>query len=235
MQAIILAGGASDRLRPYVEDIPPSMIEVLGVPVLGYQLRWLQSQSITNIIVACGYRHEVIKEYFGTGEKWRVSITYEVEENSLGSGGALKRAFRHVSTGEDACLATNGDVLTNVRIKPLVQAHRAGGCSATVVLVPLISPYGIVDVDETDSVTSFQEKPELPYWMNAGIYVFNRDVETLLPDQGNLEDSTFPQLAREQRLAAFKSRAYWRSVDTVKDLSEVTKELEKRLMTSFLA
>ncbi|HEV8354909.1 MAG TPA: nucleotidyltransferase family protein [bacterium] len=235
MQAIILAGGKGERLRPFTEDRPKAMVEILGVPLLGYQLQWLQSQGVDDVIVACGYQHQVIEDFFGTGEKWSVSLRYEVENEPLGRGGALKRAFGHLRAGEDVCLATNGDVLTNVRIKPLVQAHRASGCPATVVLAPFISPYGIVDVDADDRITAFQEKPELPYWMNAGIYVFNRDVETLLPDQGDLEDSTFPQLAKERRLAAFKSRAYWRSVDTVKDLSEVTKELEKRLLTSFLA
>jgi NDP-sugar pyrophosphorylase family protein len=235
MQAIILAGGRGERLRPFTEDRPKAMVEILGVPLLGYQLQWLQSQGVDDVIVACGYQHQVIEDFFGTGEKWGVSLQYQVEDEPLGRGGALKRAFRHLRAGEDACLATNGDVLTNVRIKPLVQAHRAGGCTGTVVLVPFISPYGIVDVDADDRITAFQEKPELPYWINAGIYVFNRDAETLLPDQGDLEDSTFPQMAKERRLAAFKSRSYWRSVDTVKDLSEVTKELEKRLLTSFLA
>jgi NDP-sugar pyrophosphorylase family protein len=71
--------------------------------------------------------------------------------------------------------------------------------------------------------------------MNAGIYVLSREVRSLLPEQGDHEDSTFPSLARERQLGAYKSRAYWRSVDTVKDISEVSKELEKRLMTSFLA
>lgn len=235
MQAILLAGGKGERLRPFTEDRPKAMVELLGVPLLGYQLQWLQSQGITDVIVACGYQHEVIENFFGTGEKWGVSIEYNIEAAPLGRGGALKRAFRLLRTGEDVCLATNGDVLTNVRIKPLIQAHRASGCTATVVLAPFISPYGIVDIDDKDRITAFQEKPELPYWMNAGIYVFNRDAETVLPDQGDLEESTFPQLAKEGRLAAFKSRAYWRSVDTVKDLSDVTKELEKRLLTSFLA
>ena len=235
MQAILLAGGKGERLRPFTQDRPKAMVEILGVPLLGYQLQWLQSQGVSDVIVACGYQHNVIEDYFGTGEKWGVSIEYEIEEAPLGRGGALKRAFHRLRPGEDVCLAANGDILTNVRIKPLVQAHRASGCTATVVLAPFISPYGIVDVDDGDRITAFQEKPELPYWMNAGIYVFNRDADAVLPAQGDLEESTFPQLAKERQLAAFKSRAYWRSVDTVKDLSEVTAELEKRLLTAFLA
>lgn len=235
MQAIILAGGKGERLRPFTQDRPKCMVEVLGVPLLGYQLEWLSAQGVTDVIISCGYRHEVIEQYFGSGEKWGVRLQYSVESQPLGRGGALKLAFQILALGEDLCLATNGDVVTNVRLKPLIQAHRQNGCLATVVLAPFISPYGIVEVDAEDRVVAFHEKPELPYWMNAGIYVLSREVEPLLPDQGDHEDSTFPRLAQERRLGAYKSRAYWRSVDTVKDISEVSKELEKRLMTSFLA
>jgi NDP-sugar pyrophosphorylase family protein len=235
MQAIILAGGKGERLRPFTEDRPKCMVEILGVPLLGYQLQWLSAQGITDVIISCGYRHEVIENYFGGGEKWGVSLQYSVESEPLGRGGALRLAFRRLASGEDLCLGLNGDVVTNVRLKPLVQAHRQLGTVATIVLAPFISPYGIVEVDPEDRVVAFHEKPELPYWMNAGIYVLSREIEPMLPERGDHEDSTFPSLARERRLGAYKSRAYWRSVDTVKDMTEVSKELEKRLMTSFLA
>jgi len=235
MQAIILAGGKGERLRPFTTDRPKAMVEILGVPLLGYQLQWLQTQGITDIIIACGYRHEVIREYFGDGEKWGVRIQYAVEAQPLGRGGALKLAFSLLREGEDVCLATNGDVITNVRIKNLLQAHRDSACMATVMLTPFISQYGIVDVDANDRIVAFREKPELPYWINAGIYVLGREIERLLPDQGDQEETTFPRLAAEHQLAAYKSRSYWRAVDTVKDLSEVQKDLEQRLLTSFLA
>lgn len=235
MQAIILAGGKGERLRPFTTDRPKPMVEILGMPLLGYQLQWLQAQNVTDVIIACGYRHEVIQEYFGTGEKWGVRIQYAVEPQPLGRGGALKLAFGLLRSGEDVCLATNGDVLTNVRLKTLLQAHRDNGCVATVVLTPFISSYGIVDVDPEEKIVAFREKPELPYWVNAGIYVLSREIEPLLPDLGDHEETTFPRLAADRRLGAYRSRSYWRAVDTVKDLSEVHKDLEQRLLTSFLA
>jgi len=97
-----------------------------------------------------------------------------------------------------------------------------------------VSPYGIVDVDDQDRITGFHEKPELPYWINAGVYVMDRGVRELLPDVGDHETTTFPELARQGKLGAYRSRAYWRGVDTIKDLSEVTKELEQRLLSAFL-
>src|SRR3989337_3406255 len=206
MQAIILAGGKGGRLRPLTEARPKCMVEILGVPLLGYQLQWLSAQGVTDVIISCGYRHDVIHDYFGTGEKWGVRLTYSIEDQPLGRGGALRLAFRILTPGEDVCLAANGDVITNVRLKPLLQAHRQNGCLATVVLSPFISPYGIVEVDADDRVVAFHEKPELPYWMNAGIYILSRELDTMLPEQGAHEDSTFPQLALERRVGALKPR-----------------------------
>jgi len=235
VHAIILAGGKGERLRPFTEDRPKPMVEILGIPILGYQLQWLQSQGIGDIIIACGYRSEVIRNYFGTGEKWDVRIQYAVEPQPLGRGGAFKLALGLLPAQEEVCLATNGDVITNLRLHGLLEAHRAGGNLATLVLAPYTSPYGIIEADDANKIIAFHEKPDLPYWINAGIYVLSREVEPLLPTQGDHEVSTFPRLAEERRLGAFKFQGYWRSVDTAKDLSEVHRELEKRLLTSFLA
>ncbi len=235
MQAIILAGGRGERLRPYTEDRPKPMVEVLGVPILAYQLHWLQGQGVTGVVMACGYRHEVIRDYFGSGEKWGMRIDYAVEQEPLGRGGAIRQAFGRLEGSPELTLATNGDVITNMRLEPVLSQHNESGTLATVVLTPYVSTYGLVEVNAEDRVIAFHEKPTLPYWINAGIYVLSREVISLFPEAGDHETTTFPHLAEQRRLGAYKSRAYWRSVDTVKDLSEVSRELERRLLTSFSA
>ena len=233
MYAIILAGGKGERLRPFTEDRPKPMVEIVGIPILGYQIQWLQGQGITDIIIACGYRHEVVETYFGNGERLGVRITYVIEQEPLGRGGALRRALSHLPDGEDIAIATNGDIITNLRLPPLLEAHRSRPVLATVVLTPFVSPYGIVEVDGDDRVMHFREKPELPYWINAGIYVLSPAVRDRLPERGDHETTTFPDLARSGQLGAFKSRAYWRGVDTIKDVNEVASELQHRLLSLF--
>lgn len=235
MKAIILAGGKGERLRPFTDDRPKPMVEVLGIPILGYQIQWLQAQGVTHIVISCGYRCEVIQEYFGDGQKWGVDITYSVEETPLGRGGGIKQAFSLLPPGDDPLVATNGDIITNFSLQPVIEAHGRCGALATIVLTPFISPYGIVEVSGDSRVLRFQEKPLLPYWINGGIYILSRGVYPYLPDQGDHEETTFPQLAQEGKLAAFKISTFWRAVDTVKDLSEVNQELEKRLINSFLS
>ncbi len=227
MQAIILAGGRGERLRPFTADRPKAMVEVHGTPLLAYQLRWLRGQGVTDVVIACGYRHEVIVNYFGDGTAWDVRIAYSVEEEPLGRGGALKQAMRTLPAGTAPWLATNGDIITDLSLAPALEQHRSDGVPATVVVTPFRSPYGIVDVDARNRVVGFREKPELPYWINAGIYLFSPEVLPLLPERGDHEDTTFPRLAAEGRLGAYRSRAFWRGVDTAKDLAEVARALKE--------
>lgn len=234
LQAVIIAGGKGERLRPFTDDRPKPMVEVLGIPILAYQIHWLVNQGVRRIVLSCGYRHEVIQDYFGHGEKWGIQIAYAVEDEPLGRGGGLKLAWQHLLPGDEPVLGTNGDVITSFDLAPLLADHRQSGATGTIVLAQFTSPYGIVDLDDAGRVSGFREKPVLPYWINAGVYVFSRDFGELLPDRGDHEVETFPQLAEAGKLRGYRIEAFWRAVDTVKDLSEVRAELERRLIASFV-
>jgi NDP-sugar pyrophosphorylase family protein len=234
VQAIVLAGGRGERLRPFTNDRPKPMVEVSGVPILAYQLSWLRSQGVTDVMMACGYRHDVISAYFGTGEKWDLRIQYAIEDQPLGRGGAIRAAYARLEPAPDLVLATNGDIITNLPLAPVIEQHRRRADLATVVLAPYVSSFGLVEVDGSDRVIAFQEKPTLPYWINAGVYVLSRDALALFPEVGDHEQTTFPLLAERRRLGAYKSQAYWRTVDTVKDLTDASREMERRLLSAFL-
>jgi len=226
--AIILAGGKGERLRPLTEDRPKAMVELLGKPLIDYQINWLSSYGINKITIACGWRHEVIRNYLGDGKKWNVAVNYVVEEQPLGRGGALKGALKILMPFNQPVFSVNGDIICNLNLHSMQEFHNQRGGIATLASVALKSPYGILDLKGDSSIAGFREKPELPYWINGGIYVLESSIIELLPDLGDHEETTFPALAAAGKLQAFKTDALWRSVDTVKDLTELTRELESR-------
>ncbi len=225
MQAIILAGGLGERLRPFTSDRPKTMVEVAGIPILAYQLALLRDSGVRRFIISCGYRHDVIQDRFGNGGQFGIQIEYAIEREKLGTGGGMKLALGMADASDPYLIATNGDILTDMDINAIADIHVAGKNTATISLTQLQSPYGIVDSDSAHKVTAFHEKPLLPYWLSAGIYVLSPAIRDLLPDSGDLERSTFPKIAQEGKLGAYRASAYWRAVDTAKDLSEAENEL----------
>lgn len=231
---IILAGGKGERLRPLTEDRPKAMVPVMGNPLLAFQLKWLRASGFKNVLISCGYMNEVIRNHFGDGSRHQVSIQYLIEEQPLGRGGGLKNALKQIRHVKTPILAINGDAITNLNLSDFTAFHKREGGIASVATVPLKSPYGIVEYGgEGAGIAGFTEKPELPYWINAGMYVLQPEIFDLLPDVGDHEELTFPQLAREGKLKGFKTRAFWRTVDTVKDLSELRSDVEQLFFGAF--
>lgn len=234
LQAIILAGGKGERLRPHTDDRPKPMVLILEKPILEYQVRWLASQGVKRIVISCGYLHQVIENYFGHGEKFGVEIRYAIEEEPLGRGGGIKLAWNELVYSDQPIIATNGDVMTSFDLQPMLEQHERAQAMASLLLVPFISQYGIVDLAEDGRIVGFRSEPVLPYWINGGVYVMSQGLRELLPDKGDHEERVFPELAQAGKLVAYKQEMFWRAVDTIKDLTTVKDYLSKRLMASFL-
>jgi NDP-sugar pyrophosphorylase family protein len=225
VHALIIAGGQGERLRPYTWDRPKPMVEVAGRPILEHQVRWLKQYGVTHVVILCHYKAEVVQDYFGDGSRFGLRISYTVEEKPLGRGGALKLGHTLLPSDADPIVALNGDILTNQPLDRLVAYHRRKGAVATIMLVPLKSPYGIVRMGREGRIREFVEKPRLSFWINGGVYVLSPAIFPLLPDRGDHETTTFPLLAQEGKLYGYRSRAYWRAVDTIKDLREADEEV----------
>ncbi len=228
VKALILAGGFGKRLRPLTIDRPKPLVEVAGRPIIEWQILWLRSHGVREFIVAAGYKWEKLVEHLGSGKRLGVSIAYVVEDEPLGTGGAIKNA-EHLLKGEDVFIVLNGDIITDLDVNRLLERIRAESSAvAAIALVPLRSPYGVVEVDEEDRIVRFIEKPMLEYWINAGVYAMKPAIFSYLPDKGDIERQGFPQLAEEKKLLGVKFRdVYWRSIDTVKDLEEAARQIQE--------
>lgn len=226
-QALILAGGRATRLRPYSDHAPKAMVPVAGAPIICHQLLWLAAHGVTSVTVSCGYQAERICQYVEDGARFGIVVRYTIEEEPLGRGGGLKFAARQLADPDAPFLALNGDVISTCSLSDLAGYHRGHGEPATVALSPYRSQWGVADLDDANRIRGFVQSPELPYWINAGIYAFDPSVIDLLPDRGDHEDSTFPALAREGHMVGYRISGYWRGIDTPKDVLEASRELTK--------
>jgi len=231
MYALTIAGGRGERLRPLTDSVPKVMVPVNDRPLLSYQVQWMRAQGVSDVVFLCGYLGEKIVDYFGDGSGFGIRAHYSHEETPLGRGGAVRKGLSLVPEDEPYVLVANGDILTNQPFSSLVELHERRNALATMMLVPFQSPFGVVSVDGRGMVTEFVEKGNLPFWINAGVYVFSRQIEELLPEVGDHETTTFPALAAEGRLMALKSDALWMTVDGAKDLSECAAAIRDGTLT----
>ncbi len=230
MKAILLAGGRGKRLRPITDTLPKVMVPVAGKPILQWQIEWLRHYGVQSFVLSIGHLPHKVQEAFGDGSDLGVKIDYVVEEEPLGTAGALRKAMSSIG-GTDPVFVTNGDLLTDLDPRLAECSRAARGAIGTINLVPLPSPYGIVELDLASLVRSFREKPSLnDHWINAGVYTLAPSILPYLPENGSLEHDVFPVLAREGKLLGYRYEGcFWHSIDSHKDIEEAS---EKILNTS---
>ena len=215
MEAILLAGGRGERLGEAAEGHPKPLVRVGGRPLAAYQVGRLVEAGVERVIVSCAAGQETLFEDALSG--LGAEIVAAGEPEPLGRGGGLRfAAERREEAGR--LYALNGDELLDLDFRALLERHREAGAAATVTVAPLRSPFGVVELGEGDLVTAFREAPRLPHWVNAGCYVLDEEALDLLPERGDHERTTFPALAAEGRLAAFRHEGVWLTVNTPKDL-----------------
>jgi len=215
MEAIILAGGKAERMGDATGGRPKSLVEVADRPLVGYQIARLAEAGVERVIVSCAA---------GQGELFTEAladlgpeIVCAEEPERLGRGGGIKYASRKRQEEGDV-FALNGDELVAVDFDALLDRHRSTGGAATVAVARPASPFGVVELDEDDVITGFREGGRIPYWVSCGVYVFSEEAIERLPDLGDHETTTFPELVAEGRLRAYRHEGLWLTVNTPKEL-----------------
>ena len=230
MKALILAGGQGLRMRPLTDDRPKPLVPVNGRPIAELQIEWLKNNvDVDKIVFLCGYRWEKLREHFGSSYQG-ISMEYSVEETPLGTGGAIKKAIAGQRLQNENIVVMNGDIITDLALKNMISSHEspATQTTATMLLVPFKSRFGIVYIDKLKMVRTFEEKPEFPdVWINGGIYVMNaQKIMKHLPETGDIERETFPKLVGYGEISAFPYYGFWSFIDSVKDLQEAESHLK---------
>ena len=228
MKAIILSGGFGLRLRPLTDDKPKALIPVKGKPIAEYQIEWLAKEGgVDAVTFACGYKWEKLKEHFGSSFQG-IPIDYSVEKEPLGTGGGVKKALS-AGQHDESVVVTNGDIMTDLPLKRMIDAHnQAGEISASMLVVPYRSRFGVVKIDKLKVVRGFEEKPAFPdVWINGGVYILNaKRAQKYLPDEGDIERETFPNLVTRGELLSYPYYGEWMFIDSMKDLVELEESMK---------
>lgn len=230
MKAVILAGGIGTRMRPLTYVVPKAMLPIGGRPLLEHTIRYLREYGITEVVVCVAYLKNHIIDYFKDGKDLGTKIQYAEADMPLGTAGQLKTAQKYISKN---FLAMNGDIITSLNIRRLVDFHEKANGIGTIALkkfeVPV--PYGYVEVDDISKIQKFTEKPTLTFSANAGIYILEPTVFDYIPQNQvvSLETETFPTLLKNgEELNGYYEEAYWADVGTITDFERVDKELLSR-------
>ncbi len=226
MKAAILVGGVGSRMRPLTYLVPKPMLPLAGKPLLERNLDYLKQYDFEDIVLCVAYLKRQIMDYFEDGSKFGVKIEYAETDEPLGTAGQLRTA-RDLLVG-DTFLAMNGDIFTSLEIPKLLEFHQENDSFLTIALKPykVKMPYGKITLNGRKRITEFEEKPDISFFANAGVYVCNPGIFEYFPpeDPCNLEYDVFPRIIENERVFGYQSDAFWGDIGKMSDYEKLNGE-----------
>ena len=228
-EAIILAGGLGTRLRDAVPDLPKCMAPVNGRPFLFYVINYLRSQGIEKFIFSIGYKHEIIEEYLNT-QFSTLNFQCIVEKEPLGTGGAILASC--YKTTDENVLVINGDTLFKINLAAFASFHfkKQSFCSLALKPMKKFDRYGVVELNDDDSIQSFREKQFYKEGLiNGGVYLLNvsRFMEEEFPSKFSFEKDYLEKFYDTRKIYAAEQDAYFIDIGIPEDYQRVQQELKQ--------
>lgn len=240
-RAVILAGGMGTRLREETEFKPKPMVEIGGMPILWHIMKNLHTQGIEEFIICLGYKGEYIKNFFlnyeaqisdieinnsksspvylknNVHENWKIVLS-DTGKDTM-TGGRINRVRKYLH-GEPF-LCTYGDGLADIDLAALERFHQNQKTIATLTAVHPTTRFGTLEIDSSDTVREFSEKPPTDDWVNGGFFIFENQIFEYLHDESVLEQEPLKALTAISELSAFKHGSFWRPMDTYRESKEL--------------
>ena len=228
MKAIILAGGKGTRLRPLTYAIPKPLLPIGRKPILEIIIDQLRKSGFVDIILTVQYKAELIEAYFRDGSSFDVNITYIREKGPSGTAGPLRLA-EHLLT--EPFVAMNGDLLTKLDFGTMYESHLEKSAELTVGTVNYATklPYGIISMNDDGKIVKIEEKPELNFCANAGIYVISPSALGIIPkgEFFDMPDMIQMLIDEGRNVETYPINEYWRDIGRMEDYEEVNAEMSE--------
>lgn len=221
----LMAGGFGTRLKPLTDHCPKPLLKVGDKPILETVLLGFVKSGFHNFYISTHYLPEMIKEYFGNGEKWGVSINYVHEEQPLGTGGALGLLPKDLP--ELPVIMMNGDVLTKVDLEALLAFHNDNDANATMCVreYEYQVPFGVIE-SEGNKIKSMVEKPMQRFHVNAGIYVVGRNIIEQVNNNEVVDMPTLLERYLDKSVLMFPFHEYWLDIGRIDDFNRAQIDIQ---------
>jgi len=242
MKVVILAGGLGTRLSEETNIKPKPMVEIGGKPILWHIMKIYSHYGYNEFVICLGYKGHVIKEYFSNFFLYHSDVTFNLANNQLEvhnseaenwkitlvdtgkdsmTGGRIRRIQKYVNNS--TFMLTYGDGVSNIDISKLVEFHKQHKKMVTVTAVQPESRFGVLDINASNEVESFLEKPKGESgWINGGFFVCEPEIFKYIDgDSTSWEREPLENIAKDKGLAAFKHEGFWKPMDSLKDKQDL--------------
>lgn len=222
----IMAGGFGSRLRPLTDNCPKPLLKVGSKPILEIIIQRFIDSGFYNFYISTHYLPEMIRDYFGNGEKWNVNITYIHEEKPLGTGGALGLLPKTIENLP--LIMINGDVLTNLDINALLEYHNKEGAFVTMCSreYDYQIPYGVIDKDG-NKIVKMSEKPTYKFYVNAGVYVVEPRLIRNIRENFKIDMPSLLELyiEKNEKIIMYPLTEYWLDIGQMNEYKQAQKDI----------
>ena len=229
MEAIILSGGFGKRLQGVVKNVPKPMADINGRPFLSYLFDYLSDKDVNKVLLSVGYKYEVIKNYFGL-KYGNLDIEYIIENEPLGTGGALRESLKKASGNN--VIVLNGDTFFNIDLKKMVDFHFTHNSIITIAVKPMYNfdRYGTV-IFKGSRIAGFEEKTFKEFgYINGGVYMVSKKISEYLKGYNNSFSFEVDFLQRNMnklKISAFICDDYFIDIGIPEDYERAQKELSQ--------
>ncbi len=227
MKAVILAGGKGTRLRPYTKILPKPLMPIGDMPILEILLRQMRQAGVDEAVLTVGHLAEFLRLFFQNGERLGMRIRYSYEDQPLGTAGPLVQ----VDGLRDTFLVSNGDVLTTLNLRDLVNYHRRSGAMATIAMHQrqVHIDLGVIQHDPEFVIDGYLEKPTYDFMVSMGIYVFEPEVLMFIPRNRYFD---FPDLVKRlieagERVVGYPFDGYWQDLGRPDDYEQAVADFDR--------
>ncbi len=230
MKTVILAGGKGTRLAPYTTIFPKPLVPIGDRPILEIIIRQLANQGFLDILLSVGYLGELIEAYFQNGHRniSGLKLDYFRESQPLGTAGSLAM----IPDLDDTFLAMNGDILTTLNYRALVEHHRQHQSALTIAMhrKSINIDLGVLETNDCGDLTGYREKPFYSFDVSMGIYVYEPHVLRYIPKGQYMDFPDLVQLLLEmgEKVTGFQSKDYWLDIGRREDYEIAQQEYQSR-------